>query len=322
MESHPTLPPVPTSSQRPPKRLQRIVAATDFSATAEAAVEWAGALAREHGAVLHLIHGLTVPVPLPDYVPTQASASTAAGLQATLHEIALGKLEEAARPARDAGIAVEVSADIGVPSQIITSHAREVEADLVVVGTQGLTGFRHLLLGSTAERVVQHAHCPVLTVHPSDRERQRRIRTILAPTDFSTTAARAIRVADSILGNADGSRARLVLLHAYQLPIEYTAYGAVPTSLDFMKDTGAEAQDKLDQMAEELRAEGIDAEARICEGYPPEVIVEQAAELGADLIAMGTHGRTGLRHLLLGSTAERVVQHAGCPVLTVRQGES
>jgi nucleotide-binding universal stress UspA family protein len=57
------------------------------------------------------------------------------------------------------------------------------------------------------------------------------------------------------------------------------------------------------------------------EGYPPEVIVEAARELDVDLVAMGTHGRTGLRHLLLGSNAERVIEHAPCPVLTVRHPE-
>jgi len=298
-----------------PEELNRIVAATDFSATATAAVEWATGLAREHGATLHLIHGLTLPAPLPDYVPTDASVAAAAELRSELHGIALKKLEAAAGPAREAGVEVEFAVHVGVPSQLITSHAEDVGADLVVVGTQGLTGFRHLLLGSTAERVVQHAHCPVLTIHPEDRPRA--IRTILAPTDFSHHASRAARVARAVLGQR-GEPVRVILLHAYHLPVEYTAYGAVPTSIDYMKDTGAEAQDNLDVMAAALAGDDLEVEALVVEGYAPEVIVEQAKELGADLITMGTHGRTGLRHLLLGSTAERVVQHAECPVLTVR----
>ncbi len=305
------------SAQNRPGELERIVAATDFSATAEAAVEWATGLAREHGATLHLIHGLTLPAPLPDYVPTDASVTAASDLRNELHDIALEKLDAAAKPAREAGVAVELVVHVGVPSQLITQYAEEIGAGLVVVGTQGLTGFRHLLLGSTAERVVQHAHCPVLTIHPDDRDRQRSIRTILAPTDFSHNASRAARVAQAVLGQRGGP-VRVILLHAYHLPVEYTAYGAVPTSIDYMKDTGAEAQEKLDAMAAELSGDGLEVEALAVEGYAPEVIVDQAEELGADLISMGTHGRTGLRHLLLGSTAERVVQHAGCPVLTVR----
>ena len=71
-------------------------------------------------------------------------------------------------------------------------------------------------------------------------------------------------------------------------------------------------------MAEELRQQGFEVATLAREGFPPEVILGEAEAAGADLIAMGTHGRTGLAHLVLGSTAERVVQRANCPVLTVR----
>ena len=79
------------------------------------------------------------------------------------------------------------------------------------------------------------------------------------------------------------------------------------------------AQEKLAEIAAALSERGLKVETKAIEGYPPEVIVDEAAAIGADLIAMGTHGRTGLAHLFLGSTAERVVQHAGCPVLTLRR---
>ena len=72
-------------------------------------------------------------------------------------------------------------------------------------------------------------------------------------------------------------------------------------------------------MARTLGREGLAVETVAREGYPPDTIIDQADEVGADLIALGTHGRTGLAHLLLGSTAERVVQHARCPVLTVKK---
>jgi nucleotide-binding universal stress UspA family protein len=94
----------------------------------------------------------------------------------------------------------------------------------------------------------------------------------------------------------------------------------VPTSWDYYKDVEGAADERIAEVAEPLREEGLTVETRTDEGYPPEVIVNVAQEIGCDMIAMGTHGRTGLAHLLLGSTAERVVQHAGCPVLTVRRG--
>ena len=291
--------------------LTRIVATTDFSDTADVALEWAMALARQHGASLCLVHALTLPAPLPDYVPS----GTDFGQE--MHQIALRKLDETAARVRAAGIAVDLEVPIGVPSQSIVRIAEEEGAGLVVIGTRGLTGITHMLLGSTAERVVQRAPCPVLTVHPDDRGYGTPVRSILVPTDFSPHAEEAARVARACLCAA-GAPARLVLLHAYHLPIEYTAYGPIPTSVNFMADVGADAQEQLDLAAGGLRAEGLEVETVAREGYAPEVIVDEAEKRGVDVIALGTHGRTGLAHLLLGSTAERVVQHAKCPVMTVR----
>jgi len=291
-----------------------VLAATDFSPTAEAAVDWAADVARRHGAKLYLIHGLTLPAPLPDYVPSGSDFGQ------EMHRIALSKLEETAQRVRASGLEVEMEVPIGVPSQVIVRAADEQGADLVVIGTRGLTGISHLLLGSTAERVVQRASCPVLTIHPEDAEKHRPIRTILVPTDFSTHAEAAAHLARTLLCHVDAPT-KLVLLHAFHLPIEYTAYGPIPTSVNFMEDVGADAQEQLDGTAEKLRAEGLAVETVAREGYAPEVIVEEASRRQADLIAMGTHGRTGLAHLLLGSTAARVVQHAPCPVMTVRKAE-
>jgi len=291
-------------------KLTRVLAATDFSPTADVAVDRAIDVARQHGAALRLVHVLTLPAPLPDYVP----ASSDFGQE--LHEIALKKLSETAERAERQGVEVDLEVPIGVPSQIIIRGAEEHGAGLVVIGTRGLTGLAHLLLGSTAERVVQRAPCPVLSIHPEDTG-ERPIRTILVPTDFSPHAEEAARVAEALLC-AGGEASKLILLNAFHLPIEYTAYGPIPTSVHYMEDAGADAQERLDLAADKLRREGLEVETVAREGYAPEVIVDAAKQHKADLIAMGTHGRTGIAHLLLGSTAERVVQHAGCPVMTVR----
>jgi nucleotide-binding universal stress UspA family protein len=187
-----------------------------------------------------------------------------------------------------------------------------------VLGTRGLTGLQHLFLGSTAQRVVQHAKCPVLTVHPGDVDQHRQIRTVLVPTDFSRDAELSTSVALDLLSKQPGETT-LVLLHVYHLPFEYTAYGTIPTSFDYFKDVEGAAEDRLRELAEPLASEGLSVKTVAREGYPPEVIIGEAEACGADLIALGTHGRSGLTHLLLGSTAERVVQHASCPVLTVRR---
>ncbi len=294
----------------PAGKLHKILAATDFSSTASAGVDWATELAVTHGASINLVHALLVPSRATDFVPSPPDFTEA------LQEAASGKLNEITSRVRQRGAEVTAELKLGVPSQVILDTAVQQEVDLVVIGTRGLSGLRHLLLGSTAERVVQHAHCPVLTVHPGDADKHRPLETILVPTDFSRDAETAYFAALNLLGTERTDK--VVLLHVYHLPYEYTAYGTIPTSLDYFKDVEGAAEDRLTNLAEELRQQGFQVETLAREGFPPEVILGEAEAAGADLIAMGTHGRTGLAHLVLGSTAERVVQRADCPVLTVR----
>jgi nucleotide-binding universal stress UspA family protein len=297
----------------PPKKLERILAATDFSSTANAGVDWAIELALAHDARIDLVHALLVPSRATDFVPSPPDFTEA------LQEAASGRLNEITIKVREMGVEVSAELKLGVPSQVIIEAATQQDADLVVIGTRGLSGLRHLLLGSTAERVVQHAHCPVLTVHPGDADKHRPLDTILVPTDFSKDAETAYFAALNLLGRQ--SSTKVVLLHVYHLPYEYTAYGTIPTSLDYFRDVEGAAEERLITLAEEIRKQGFQVETLAREGFPPEVILGEAQTAGADLIAMGTHGRTGLAHLVLGSTAERVVQRADCPVLTVRGDE-
>jgi nucleotide-binding universal stress UspA family protein len=291
-------------------RLRTIVAATDFSPAAATAVGWAVEIARPLGARIELVHALTLPLPTEDMVRPGPDFLD------QLERAATETLGDEVRKLRAQGIDVTPILRLGQPSQVIVDLAQALPADLVVVGTRGFTGLRHLLLGSTAQRVVHHAPCPVLSVHP-DSVPPRPISTILVPTDFSEDAQLAAHTAHRLLAHLEKD-ARLILLHAYHLPIEYTAYGPIPMALDFMKDAGFEAEERLADAAEPLRREGLDVTTVAREGFPPDIIAEEARKHGVDLVAMGTHGRTGLRHLLLGSTAERVIRGAPCPVLTVR----
>ncbi|HXT21887.1 MAG TPA: universal stress protein [Thermoanaerobaculia bacterium] len=291
-----------------------VLVATDFSPTAEAAAQWGAELAHARGGRVVLVHAVDVHGPLTDFLPSPPE------LDEHVQSAAAARLDEAAATLRAREIAVDTRLETGVASQAVVRAAEELAPDLVVQGSRGLTpGLTHLLLGSTAQRIVQHCPRPVLTVHPGDRDRHRAIRHALLPTDFSHDAEAAAHAVRTLFG---GDGARLTLLHAYHLPIEYTAYGTIPTSIPFHADVAAVADEKLAEAAAALAGEGVTVNTTAKEGYPPEVIVETARELEADLVAMGTHGRTGLRHLLLGSNAERVIEHAPCPVLTVRRTES
>lgn len=297
------------------KPVCKILAATDFSPTSAAAVEWATLLAKTHGAVVVLVHALAPPIPpaaSPDFVALPPD------FQEQYRRAATQNLAETAERVRGRGITISTDLELGPAAPTILDLATKHGADLIVVGTHGLTGFRHLLLGSTAERIVQGAPIPVLIVHPGDVDKHRTFKTILVPTDFSADSGLAIREARRVLHATEDS-ARLILLHAYHLPVEFTALGTVPVTPRLFADAAEQARQQLEEIAAPLRRDGLRVDTLAREGYPPSVIEEEAREAGVDLIAMGTHGRSGLRHFFLGSTAERVVQHAPCPVLTVRR---
>ena len=288
-----------------------VLVATDFSPNADIAAQWGAGIARARGGRVVLAHAVDLHGPLTDFVPSPPD------LDEHIQGAAVARLDTAAEALRATGSTVETRLEQGVASQAIVRAAEELSCDLVVQGSRGLTPGLALLLGSTAQRVVQHAPCPVLTVHPGDADRHPATRHLLVPTDFSHDAEGAARAALQLFGGS----ARITLLHAYHLPVEYTAYGTIPTSIPFHADVAAVAEEKLAEAASALAADGITVETLAKEGYPPDVIADTARELSVDLIAMGTHGRTGLRHLLLGSNAERVIQNAPCPALTVRRRE-
>jgi len=304
-----------SASPARPAPVRTVLVATDFSPTAGAALQWAIELAKAHQGRVVIVHALAPPIPpaaSPDFVTLPPD------FHEQYRDAALKKLAAAVESMRAQGLEASSDLDIGPASPVVLELAAKHAADLLVLGTRGMTGFRHLLLGSTAERVVQGASIPVLTVHPADADKQRRVRTILVPTDFSDDAKLAIRTAERVFGPEE-REAKLILVHAYHLPVEFTALGAVPVAPRLFADAAEQARERLEQDAKPLRASGLTVETIAQEGYPPLVIEEAARTTNADLIAMGTHGRSGLRHLLLGSTAERVVQHAPCPVLTIRR---
>lgn len=296
------------------RRVRTLLVASDFSACAEFAIAWARRLALLHGARLVIHHALAPPQAapaLPEFVPYPPE------LHEQYRKAAGERLEAAAEQARKAGIEASVDLQVGPAVPTILAAAEKASADLIVSGTRGLTGLRHLLLGSTAERLVQHAPVPVLAVHP-EMEPPERIARVLVPTDFSEDAALALDAAIRLLA-VEGSEPEFVLFHAFHVPIEYVHMAGGFAMSDMTRDVLQDARDALERIAEPLRAEGRSVEVACREGYAAQAIEIEARERNVDLVAMGTHGRSFLPHAVLGSTAERVVQRAPCPVLTIRR---
>jgi nucleotide-binding universal stress UspA family protein len=141
------------------------------------------------------------------------------------------------------------------------------------------------------------------------------VRRILVPVDFSETTPALIEWAAHL---AEQHGSSVILLHAYHLPVEFQQLEGAYLPPDFWAGVKAEAEQSLARLRADLEQRGVATETAVCEGYAASVIVDEAAARGADLIVIGTHGLSGLKHMLLGSIAERVVQKAACPVLTVK----
>ena len=142
------------------------------------------------------------------------------------------------------------------------------------------------------------------------------VQHVLVPIDFSATADRALAYAIAL---GQQLQARLTLLHVLDLTpvtMDEMPLGMTATYLD---DLETDAQHLLQASRERVQRAGLQAESLLVQGTPTQTIIDTAGEQGVDLIIMGTHGRTGLAHVFLGSVAEHVVRQGPCPVLVVRR---
>jgi universal stress protein A len=143
----------------------------------------------------------------------------------------------------------------------------------------------------------------------------RPIRTILAAVDFSPSSAPVVDAAVTLARQFD---AKVRLVHAYDVPIPLVSPYEVAIPEPYLQETRRIAAEKLAALVEQVRAKGISADSLLSEVPAAAAIVRAAEESKADLVVIGTRGHTGLKHLLLGSVAERTVRLAPCPVLTVK----
>lgn len=301
------------SKRSPAFQVTNILAASDLSRAADAALiaghDWSR-LHRARLAVCHVVPNLLKSAPLfPQW------NRPAAEVQPEVEREAEGRLTEKMRRLtgrRPGGFEVVVAE--GVPHVEILEAAEARGTDLIVVGSHGYTGLERILLGGEAERVVRYAHCPVLVARRGGRGKG----GVLAATDFSPPSLHALRLAAAV---ALARRAPLTVLHAVEIPSPYPDVGAMSGVVDsgffarVREQTLTDARRELEGILRRLRIPG---EPLVVEGSPAPAVVKTAEELSADLIVVGTLGRTGLRRMVLGNVAERVVRSAHASVLVVR----
>ncbi len=288
---------------------RRIVCPTDFSDGSRRALDDAIALARWHGAALTVLHAH------PD-VPTRPheDARDSEG-----HERFTRALDAFIEPAREVGLPVRIELRAAPPVDAIVAEVQAGRADLVVMGTHGRSGFERLMLGSVTEKVLRKVSCPVLTVPPPHAVRNAPDRvpfqSILCPIDFSPASLRAL---DHALSLAEGTSARLRLLHVLEFLVDPEDDRGVDFSFsEYRQHLERDMHARLHRtVPEALRARCAVSET-LTGGDPARQVLRVAGEVGADLIAMGAQGRGPVERIFLGSIAEHVIRGAACPVLTL-----
>ena len=203
--------------------------------------------------------------------------------------------------------------DDDVHEELLES-ADEREADLIVMGTTGRSGLGRFLLGSVAEQTLQESSVPVATVH-EETDVEAEFERILVPTDGSHSAATALEHAID-LAVETGARLHLVHVSDEETVDGVETFDVAETTADGEVDeVGLEP---VDDALERIRRSDLEAvDVSIPSGRVDQRILASAATHDADCIVMGTHGETGLRRYLLGSTTERVVRFAGVPVIGI-----
>jgi nucleotide-binding universal stress UspA family protein len=280
--------------------MKRIVVPLDGSALSEAIVPVVEALARDYEAGIVLVRALA----------PQPAADAEFGAQQEA-EAYLSTLAASLQGRGHAGVDWKIWYDD--PDRAIVSAATANEADLVAMATHGRGGLGRLLLGSVAEAVVRTAPMPVLLVRGTPGWGPGGIGPIVVPLDGSEISEAVLPVVEALAGPFDlGIR----LVHAVE-PLPASARVEISPALEeeSLKSRRREAGARLAEIAAALTAKGLRAAQAVRVGAPLDVITGYAEEAGAGLIAMATHGRTGLGRLFMGSVAERVLRTVRIPML-------
>lgn len=273
-----------------------ILLATDFSPCSQGAVSYARGLALLHGSTLHLLHVLD-PEPTPgEFIPDPDSDD---------NWTAERKMEELASSDALKDIPHTHSLRSGVVWEVVSEVVLDLGIDLVIVGTSGAGGLRHLVLGSVAEKILRHTTCPVLTVGPDTRNRglaDGNVRTILCATDFSPVSENAL---NHSLKLAHASGAQLVLLHAVD-PDEAAENEIEQMTLDAEQRLFGSVESRLD----------VPCRVLVDRGTAADVILRRAESLPADVIVMGAHPGSAAAHIPW-TVVHRVISDSLCPVVTL-----
>jgi nucleotide-binding universal stress UspA family protein len=304
-----------------PLTLRRVLVPIDFSPASLETLRYAKRLGERFRARLHLVHVIIPPLAfLPQRAPlalTDFSKELASDASERLRKLATEfSLSKSPKP---------YSLRFGAIAGEIDAAARATRAELVAIATRGYTGLKRAFVGSTTESVLRNAPCPVLIMREDKRPSRKgsvrkappppQFRKILVPLDFSEPSRLGLEYA---LGFAEEFHSTVVLFHSvfvspYLMGNRFTAH-QVPMLISSEQKS---ARAEMENLGEAISRKGGRVETKVAVGSPVEQIGKYVRKAGVDLIITSTHGRSGLSRAFMGSTAERVVRYAPCPVLVV-----
>jgi len=263
-----------------------------------------------------------IPGPLGAGKPMEVSAAGERDLPEQFELAAEGYLGEVADRVRLAGLSVRTVVERGPAAEAIVDYAEKMEIEQIIMATHGYSGIKRWTHGSVAERVLQAASVPVLMVRAQEKKAETSqqlmlCRRILVPLDGSEIAEQVLAPVRSL------ARAVSAEVLLFQVAVDLPAatlgneWGLLPVPGEFAKEE-QEAQAYLESVAASFREEGIQVFTATDMGPVATTIIDYAAANHVDLVAMCTHGRTGLARWAFGSVADKVLRAGSTPILLVR----
>jgi nucleotide-binding universal stress UspA family protein len=297
---------------------RRILVPLDGSTLAENVVPYARLLGRALKASIELLR-VTEPVPpeVGDILKGKYPHEIAGGLQHQARQY----LDKLTPSTSRGGIKVTCRVEEGSPAEVIVNAAEAQPATLVAMSTHGRSGVTRWVLGSVTDKVLHATTNPLLIIRPQEGTvvvREPTVENIIAPLDGSAIAEQAL---PHVIALAKALGAKVTLVRVVPTTAYYMGMMDYPSTVyQELLDAEEETAGKyLGEVAARLRGEGVAVAAeKLGRGDPAGAVLDLAGGTSNPLVAMTTHGRSGVGRFVLGSVADRVVRHAGTPVLVIR----
>jgi len=301
------------------KSFTHILVPIDFSDTSREALPYAFKIAKKYGTRVTLLHSITMFEY--DLYTSKRDTSAPDELYKSIESSANAYCDEIIKNEKkdDNDCIIEKVMERGISThEVITKYAENNDVDLIVMATHGRSGFAHVLLGSVTEKVIQKASCPVLvTKKPKHADLNKLLfNNILVPTDFSDGSQKAMEYAVAL---ARQYNARINLMHALEVRFHPAYYAAgVESIFQLDPDIIPRVKTRLEAFMQSFDFSDIEIATTVTEGNSHTQIIKQAQEQKHDLIVMSTRGHDEIADYLIGSTTDRVIKGAPCPVLVTR----